>query len=123
MPEVKSKIIGPETSRKHYGLQLHPLYSTWCDMKRRCNNPNRHNYKYYGGRGIKVCKRWQECFLNFLDDMGEKPTKLHKLERINNEGNYEPKNCLWVSQKDQCLNRRPRKSMSFYKLLGVDYEI
>lgn len=75
-------------------------------MRRRCNDPKRHNYKYYGGRGIKVCDRWDKSFLNFLEDMGERPSSIHTIDRIDNTGNYEPSNCKWSSMQEQCLNRR-----------------
>jgi hypothetical protein len=82
-----------------------PLYDTWQGMKKRCNNPNNDNYKYYGGRGIKVCERWLNSYENFALDMGERP-KGHTLDRINNDGNYEPSNCKWSSLSEQNSNRR-----------------
>jgi hypothetical protein len=69
-------------------------YRTWEAMKRRCLNPKSTQWKYYGGRSIAVCERWL-VFDNFLADMGERPSKKHTLDRINNEGNYEPGNCEW----------------------------
>jgi hypothetical protein len=71
-------------------------------MKRRCNNPNAENYPYYGGRGIKVCERW-ESFENFLHDMGVRPSKM-TLDRKDSNGNYEPSNCRWASKADQATN-------------------
>lgn len=71
-------------------------------MKQRCSNPKNPAYKYYGGRGIKVCERWK-VFDNFLSDMGERPTGM-KLDRINNDGNYELSNCRWATHKEQCRN-------------------
>jgi hypothetical protein len=73
-------------------------------MKYRCNNSNCPDYKYYGARGINVCKRW-DVFKNFLDDMGEKPKGL-TINRINGDGNYEPSNCIWSTWKEQSKNRR-----------------
>lgn len=72
-------------------------------MIARCSNPNYKNFHRWGGRGIKVCDRWLESFQNFLDDMGECPPKL-TIERINNDGNYEPGNCKWVTQAQQMRN-------------------
>ena len=83
----------------------HPLYETWMNMRRRCENPNSTNYKNYGARGIKVCDRWQS-FENFLADMGEKPDPALTLDRTNNEGDYEPDNCRWATRKEQRANKR-----------------
>ena len=80
-------------------------YQCWQDMKQRCTNPNTESYKHYGARGIVVCEHWQGNFQNFLADMGVKPKGL-SIERLNNDGNYEPENCIWADQKTQHRNRR-----------------
>lgn len=80
-------------------------YTAWWNMLQRCYNPNSHNYKWYGAKGVTVCERWKR-FENFFVDMGTKPSPELTLERKNTFGNYEPSNCVWATQKDQQNNRR-----------------
>lgn len=86
--------------------KITPEYHTWCGIIARCCNPKERGYKYYGGRGIRICDRWRESFAAFLEDMGPRPSPKHSIDRIDNDGHYEPGNCHWVTHKEQCWNRR-----------------
>lgn len=91
-------------------------YSAWAAMQNRCANSDCRAYKYYGGRGIKVCGRWQgkQGFQNFLADMGPKPTPQYSLDRYpDNDGNYEPGNCRWATRKQQLRNKRNNRHLTF----------
>lgn len=87
-----------------------PTWKSWSGMVERCTNSNHAAYAHYGGRGITVCDRWQgkDGFANFMQDMGERPEGL-TLDRIDNDGNYEPGNVRWATAKQQARNRRPRR--------------
>lgn len=89
-----------------HGLaKKHPLYTTWVNMRARCNNSRSNDYKYYGGRGITVCERWND-FTLFVEDMYSTYQKGLTLDRKENNGNYEPSNCRWISRLKQSNNTR-----------------
>jgi hypothetical protein len=83
-------------------------HRSWRGMIERCENPKHIGFKYYGGRGIKVCARWRLSFKDFIADMGPKPTPAHTIDRWPNlDGDYEPGNCRWATPREQRLNQRP----------------
>lgn len=86
------------------GNTKNPLWSTRTKMIARCHNPECSDYKYYGARGISVCQDWLDSFEKFFEDMGQKPSKKHSLERLDVNGNYEKSNCVWATMKQQCRN-------------------
>lgn len=81
-------------------------YDAWRAMKKRCLDPKNDSYERYGARGITICEQWLTSFITFLADVGEAPTKEHSIDRINNEGNYEPGNVKWSTAEEQANNRR-----------------
>jgi hypothetical protein len=81
------------------------VYRIWQAMLNRCRNPNVQNYARYGGRGIRVCERWMS-FENFFADMSDPPSPSHSIDRIEGDGDYEPGNCRWATEKEQQANRR-----------------
>jgi hypothetical protein len=86
-------------------------YKQWSDLKNRCDNPKHQAYKNYGGRGITYCPLWAD-YENFLADMGECPAGL-SIDRVNNDGNYEPENCRWTTTKVQRSNSRQNRLLTF----------
>lgn len=84
----------------------HREYGIWNGMIQRCYNPNRARFNRYGGRGIRVCDEWRASFERFFADLGPSPSKTHSLERIDNDGHYEPGNVRWATKKEQSRNTR-----------------
>lgn len=100
------KIDGIVERSLTHGLTKTAEYRAWRHMQSRCYNKNVDNYKNYGGRGIVVCDRWLNSFENFLQDMGNRPSDKHSLDRKSSNGNYEPSNCKWSTTAEQTRNIR-----------------
>lgn len=106
------------TGARHNG-RASPEYRTWQAIQTRCYKSNSDSYPYYGGRGIAVCDRWrgEDGFINFVADMGNRPSKEHSIDRIDNNGDYSPDNCRWATTKEQMGNRSDTVRVRFR---GVD---
>jgi hypothetical protein len=104
--------------RTKHGMSRSHIYGVWTVMRDRCNNPDNPSYHNYGGRGIQVCERW-ESFTDFLADMGERPQG-YEIDRIDNNGNYEPANCRWLSKQKNLNNKRTNR---FLELRGETHTI
>jgi hypothetical protein len=106
-----SKIKG--TKHNTHGMTYTRVFKIWAGMVQRCTKPYHIAYKSYGAKGVKVCPEWENSFEVFLKDMGEPPTEDHQIDRINNNGNYEPGNCRWASRKVQQNNRSNNVLITF----------
>lgn len=106
------------TVKRNGKYRLPPLYAIWAQMIQRCHNPKNAAAKNYLERGIIVCDRWRYSFENFYADMGERTSPKHSLERINNDGNYEPENCKWATKIEQTNNTRQNRILEYR---GVKY--
>jgi hypothetical protein len=100
-------------SRIRHGMSNTRIYNIWRSMRGRCYNTNDYGYATYGGRGIKVCDRWNECFENFFNDVKEGYRGNLSLDRIDNDGDYEPANIRWATAKEQANNRRNTIFLTF----------
>lgn len=99
---------------KYLRVSRNYRYTAWLGMVRRCTKPEHPAWRWYGGRGISVCRQWLDSFGQFVDDMGERPSRGHSLDRIDNSKGYSPDNCRWATRKQQTRNRRkaaPRKNI------------
>ena len=90
-----------------------PEYAVWRAMVRRCHNPHDAAFKNYGARGILVCEAWRHNYLAFLADMGERHSAAYSIERVNNDGNYCPENCIWATSKAQAQNTRHNRFITY----------
>jgi hypothetical protein len=102
--------LPPNARNAKHGYGKTPTYSSWVNMRTRCENPKATQWKWYGARGVTVCERWKTFGL-FLEDMGERPSKKHTLDRIDGAKGYEPGNVQWSLQTEQCRNRRSTRSV------------
>ena len=106
----RDKQVG-DANRTH-GKSKSKLYQIWASMIQRCTNPNHPAYARYGGRGITVCERWLHSFENFYEDMKDRPSEKHTLDRLDNSKGYSPENCAWKTYKEQARNRRSNRILS-----------
>jgi hypothetical protein len=99
-------------------------YKIWLHMKSRCSNPDDPHFADYGGRGIKVCERWENSFSNFLSDMGNRPSKMHSIDRFpDNNGGYSPDNCRWATREEQSRNKRNNRIVSYKGKTMIDTDL
>lgn len=109
----KAMISAAHAANRTHGMGESAEMRIWVDMRRRCYQPHRRDYRNYGARGIYVCDRWRDSFQAFLDDMGPRPEGM-SLDRIDNDGPYSPENCRWVDAKTQGTNRRTNVRYDFF---------
>lgn len=105
-------LLNKNTNPNLKGCSYTPEYKVWNNFKNRCTNPKAINYHRYGGRGISFCEKWSR-FEGFLEDMGKRPSKLHSLDRIDNDKNYCKENCKWVVWDAQTRNRSTNKKFIY----------
>lgn len=100
-------------------MSVTPEYTLWSNIKQRCNNVNHRDYKYYGGRGIKMFPEWENDFNKFFEHIGVRPAKNYSLDRTDNELGYIPGNVRWVDKKTQVINRRVFSNKLYTKHKGI----
>ncbi|HAR7072747.1 TPA: AP2 domain-containing protein [Staphylococcus aureus] len=112
--------LAKDNHHKKHGMTGTLIYHKWKGMKQRCYNHNYDFYNAYGGRGIKVCDEWKDDFMQFYKDMGDVPFKGAELDRIDNDDDYKPSNCRWISHKENSNNRRKYHNKTGYT--GVTFK-
>lgn len=105
---LQSLSMPTKLSRNNADPRARREYLCWWNMLDRCMNPKSKSYADYGARGISVCLAWQRSFAQFLKDMGPRPSNKHSIDRIENDGDYEPSNCRWATKSEQQRNKRPK---------------
>lgn len=105
-----------------HGMSRSAEHRAWNGLRNRCKNPNDEHFGNYGGRGIKVCERWEK-FENFYRDLGPRPSPKHSLDRVDNDGNYEPGNCRWATKSEQTYNRRKYKAIQNFTDVELQTEL
>ena len=122
-PDKRYENLGNYSKQKYIvntrDINIKPLYNIWNKLRNRCNNPNNKDYKYYGGRGIKVCDEWNNndtgfnSFYYWAIDSGWEPNKDYTIDRIDFNKNYTPENCRWISIQDQQLNKSSNRYLQY----------